>query len=521
MGCMPGRKKEIINSIGSKCSPSISDDDNLIKIGSLTSISQQNLRISKSQFVQEYFADPYERYEKIGVIGEGSYGKVFKAIDRDTKVLRAIKEIRKIKKTRYEQERIIKEIIILKKLDHPNIVKVFEIYDSEDYFYIVTELCEGGELFDRLVKSRSFTEKVAALVMKQLLSAVRFCHDHNIIHRDLKPENILLESDGDSLKIKVIDFGTGEIYRDKKFLTKQIGTPYYIAPEVLLNKYNEKCDLWSCGVIMFILLSGCPPFYGKNDDEIYAAVRNSKFTFKQKIWAEISENAKNLISNLLEVDINKRYSAEKAMKHKWFESFRSPDDNVTESDSNAQNDHKLINLKSALSNLKNFKAERKLQQATLYFMVHNLNPCEDIFKLRKIFEKMDENNDGRLAKAEIIKGFKLCKFSRFSKDDVENIMKRVDIDKSGFIEYQEFLAATLDIKKILTEDNLETAFRMFDKDCSGKISAEEIKIVLGVGNEKSDIRVWSKIIQEIDSNGDGEISFGEFRDMMYNLITSY
>jgi calcium-dependent protein kinase len=520
MGCVPGRKREVTHHTG-KGSPRVTDDAFIIKSSSISSVTQQNLKISKSQFILEFFTNPWEKYEKLGVIGEGSYGKVYKSLEKETKVFRAIKEIRKIKKTKYEQDRLIKEIMILRTLDHPNIVKVYEIYDSDDFFYIVTELCEGGELFDRLVKSRYFTEKVAALVMKQLLSAVRFCHDHNIIHRDLKPENILLESDGDGLKIKVIDFGTGEIYREKKYLTKQIGTPYYIAPEVLSNKYNEKCDLWSCGVIMYILLSGCPPFYGKNDEEIYNSVKNAKFTFKQKIWNEVSDAAKNLISNLLETDINKRYSAEKALQHKWFQMFKSPEDNETEYESKVHSDPKLINLKNALSNLKSFKAERKLQQATLYFMVHNLNPSEDIVKLRKIFEKMDENHDGRLAKAEIIKGFKSCKFSRFSKNDIENIMKRVDIDKSGYIEYQEFLSATLDIRKILTEENLETAFKMFDKDCSGKISASELKNVLGIGNEKSDIRVWTKIIQEIDSDGDGEISFREFKDMMNNLITSY
>lgn len=522
MGCVPGRKRDVTNYSG-KSSRGLIDDGYIIKSSSLSSMTQQNIKISKSQFIFEFFSNPWDKYEKLGILGEGSYGKVYKSLEKETKVLRAIKEIRKIKKTPLEQERLIKEIMILKTLDHPNIVKVFEIYDSEDYFYIVTEFCEGGELFDRLVKSRYFTENVASLVMKQLLSAIRFCHDNNIIHRDLKPENILLESNGEGLKIKVIDFGTGEIYREKKYLTKQIGTPYYIAPEVLSNKYNEKCDLWSCGVIMFILLSGCPPFYGKNDAEIYASVKNTKFTFKQKIWNEISDGAKNLITNLLESDINKRYTAEKALNHKWFNMFKSPEDNETEYESkdNFNLDSKLINLKNALSNLKNFKAERKLQQATLYFMVHSLTPSEDIIKLRKIFEKMDENHDGRLAKAEILKCFKICKFSRFSTDDIENIMKRVDIDKSGFIEYQEFLSATLDIKKILTEENLFSAFKMFDKDCSGKISADELKNVLGIGNEKSDIRVWTKIIQEIDLDGDGEISFKEFRDMMNNLISSY
>lgn len=519
MGCLPGRSKNL-SLVGNK---RVSVNENCLEDGESDVNSQGALKINKQQFIQEFNVSPYDKYVRVEVLGEGSYGKVYKIVEIGTNNVRAIKEIKKNKRNKMEHEKIKKEIDILKKLDHPNILKIFEFYESEDYYYIVTEFCEGGELFDKITKYKHFSEKIAAFVIKQLLSAVRYCHENSIIHRDLKPENILLETNNDSFNIKVIDFGTGEIFKNCKFLHKQIGTPYYIAPEVLKNEYNEKCDIWSCGVILYILLSGSPPFYGKNDEEIYASVTIAKFSFKQKIWAQISDNAKNLIKALLEVDINKRPTAEKALNHKWFNILNTADDFETDLDSNINVSLQMksgIVLKEALKNLKSFRAERKLQQATLYFMAHNLAPSKEVEYLRKIFQKMDENNDGRLEKEEIIKGFKNCKWIKCSEEEIENIMKRVDIDRSGFIEYQEFLSATLDIKKLLTEENLITAFKMFDKDHSGKISSEELRNILVVGNEKSDERVWKKIIKEIDTDGDGEISFEEFKIMMNNLVTS-
>ena len=168
------------------------------------------------------------------------------------------------------EKKISKEINILKDLDHPNIMKVFEFFCNKNAIFIINELCTGGELFDKIVEVKHFSENVAADIMIQLFSAVGFCHEQGVIHRDLKPENILIETQQEKLKeffhIKIIDFGTCEILQRNKMLKEQIGTSFYIAPEVLNNSYNEKCDLWSCGVILYILLCGAPPFYGTCED---------------------------------------------------------------------------------------------------------------------------------------------------------------------------------------------------------------------------------------------------------------
>jgi len=574
MGCIPNRKKElkIKNSTIDKIKfttkstyQNLSPQKNNHQIENKKD-SFKEIKIERGLFVQEFSVNPLEKYEIISILGEGSYGKVFNVKVKDSNIYRAMKVIKKNRQyNKEEEEKILNEIQILKKLDHPNILKVFEFYNTKSYFYIISELCTGGELFDFIIKQKSFSEKFAANIMKQILSAVQFCHKNQILHRDLKPENILLETKAENsiengkfqiecdqenennlISIKVIDFGTAEIFRINTLLSKQIGTPFYIAPEVLNNKYNEKCDLWACGVILFILLSGSPPFYGKNDKEIFEIVKEGKFAFKQKIWSSISQSVKNLIKSLLEVDFEKRLTAEEALKHHWFsqtienlnfhhkkniynENSKSNKNTFeTENDSQILIDkskmiiekkQSLTNFNEFLMNLKNFRAERKLQQATLYFMVHQLLSSQDVKEIREIFQRLDENQDGRLTKEEIIEGFKTLKYCFCSEEEIERIMDLVDIDKNGYIEYQEFISATIPKKKILTEENLKHAFEMFDKDKSGKISAYELKLVFRNSNEENR-DVWEKIIKDIDLDGDGEISFFEFKEMMYNLISS-
>ena len=165
------------------------------------------------------------------------------------------------------------EINILRSLDHPNIVKIFEYFEDEKRYYIVQEHIQGGELFDEIIAKGKFNEKDAAVLMKQLLSCISYCHSHNIVHRDLKPENVLLEASKEFDQIKVIDFGTAQVFRKGEHLKETIGTPYYIAPEVLANSHNEKCDIWSAGVILYILLCGYPPFNGENDLAIVESVK--------------------------------------------------------------------------------------------------------------------------------------------------------------------------------------------------------------------------------------------------------
>ena len=413
---------------------------------------------------------------------------------------------------------INKEINILKSLDHPNIIKVYEFYSSKKYIYIISELCTGGELFDKIVEVKYFSESAACNIMRQLLSAVAYCHEKGVIHRDLKPENILIESseekDKEFFHIKVIDFGTCEILKKKK-LTEQIGTSFYIAPEVLKNGYNEKCDLWSCGIILYILLCGSPPFYGKNEKEIFKKILDGNFTFRHKIWNKVSSEAKNLVLKLLQVDPAKRLSAKEALEDVWFKN------NLSMNTLDNQNSN---SFKYFIKNITEFYAEQKLQQATLAFLVHNFAPKDELDELKKIFFAFDKNGDGKLSKEEFVKGLtnNNSTLNTILKSDasLEGLIKNIDTDNNGYISFEEFLIASINKEKILTEKNLKMAFDVFDRDKSGGISQNELKYILGEYNVNAKEYLWKKMIQQIDLNQDGQISYEEFHEMMMDVINN-
>jgi calcium-dependent protein kinase len=284
--------------------------------------------------------------------------------------------------------------------------------------------------------------------MKQIFSAISHCHANRIVHRDLKPENLLLESNEESAPLKVIDFGTSQYFTASK-MHQKYGTAYYIAPEVLKKHYNEKCDIWSCGVIMYILLVGYPPFGGENDNEILKAVELGKFEFDKQHWDAISSEAKDLISHLLEMDISKRFTALEALGHSWFKKF--------ETSEMSQNAIDIMN------NLKAFHTTTKLEQAVcLYISSLFLNEKERKL-LQDTFYSMDTNHDGKLSREELIEGY--TKLNGSQEDAIKiaaQILEEADPDGNGFIEYTEFIMAASNKKNIMTEEKLETAFRMFD-----------------------------------------------------------
>jgi len=480
----------------------------------------KDLTITSGQFVKEGLGDLYSNYELCDYIGKGGFGRVYKVRHKLSNQFRAMKIIQCKSSSEHHSSSsaINKEINILKNLDHPNIIKVYEFYQSEKYVYIINELCTGGELFDKIVDVKHFSESVACNIMRQILSVVAYCHENGVIHRDLKPENILIESSEEKNKeffhIKVIDFGTCEILKKKK-LTEQIGTSFYIAPEVLKNGYNEKCDLWSCGVILYILLCGSPPFYGKNEKEIFRKIIDGNFTFRHKIWNKISNEAKNLVLKLLQVNPDKRLSAKEALEDVWFQ--KNINVNANQIDNKNSNNFKIF-----IKNITEFCAEQKLQQATLAFLVHNFAPKDELDELRKIFFAFDKNGDGKLSKEEFVTGLTNNNNNLNSllkeNNNIQGLLKNIDQDNNGYIGFEEFLIASINKEKILTEQNLKMAFNVFDRDKSGGISQNELKYILGEYNVNAKEHLWHKMIQQIDLNQDGQISYEEFHKMMMDVI---
>lgn len=286
--------------------------------------------------------------------------------------------------------------------------------------------------------------------MKQVLSGVLYCHTKNIVHRDLKPQNILFESQEKNSKLKIIDFGTSQIFDPSKKMKLKIGTPYYVAPEVLRHSYDNKCDIWSCGVILYVLLCGYPPFDGKNEPEVLAAIKKGSYTMKGKEWDCVSDSAKELVKNMLIFRPDDRYSAKQALEHKWIQQFADK-----EIDKEA--------TKSLLQQMKHFTAQHKLQQAALTYIVTQLTTKSEKAQLESVFLSLDKTGEGKLSTVELINGFKLVNGEGYpAEEEVMKIMEHVDMDNNGFIDYSEFVIATIDKSKLLSKERLIAAFKMFD-----------------------------------------------------------
>jgi len=348
---------------------------------------------------------------------------------------------------------------------------------------------------------------MAAHTIREILDAVNYCHKHKIVHRDLKPENVLYSSKNEDAPIKVIDFGASQLFKPHQILEERSGTAYYIAPEVLHNHYTEKCDLWSIGVITYMLLSGYPPFNGSNDAQILENVKQGQYSFGDQAWNEISPEAKQFISKLLEMDVELRYSAHQALHDPWIQKFTS--------DEQVDNTVAL----QTIARLQTFRAEKKLQEATLFYMVKYFSTMEEKTELLKVFNAMDTDSDGQLSKEELLSGYKKIMSNGDAEATVEKIMQNIDYNHSGSIDYTEFVLATVNRERMLSEEQLKMAFMMLDKDNSGFIELEELKAIFSSNAQKSiDSKVWVDMIKECDQNSDGKISFDEFKDMMQNII---
>ncbi len=460
---------------------------------------EEQLKFDKSTYVFYKKSKINDEYKFGETLGEGSFGTVRRAVHKQTGQERAIKIF---KKRQQDERKLLLEVNILSKLTHPNIMEIYEFYEDKANFYIVSELCKGGELFDKITEKGCFKEAEACPIMLQIVSAICYSHSNRIVHRDIKPENIMLEkTNNDNLLIKLIDWGGARYFSKNKKMSTIKGTPYYIAPEVLKEVYDEKCDIWSIGVIFYVLLCGYPPFNGDTDIEIMQNVQRGQFFFPEEEWDVISPEAKDLIRKMLTYDPAKRISAKDILLHPWFSHY---EEKIKQDKSVA---------KSAFENMKRFKRNKKFEHATIGFIVNQLVSKEDRADLLKEFLHWDKNKDGVLNKQEIIESYKNV-YGTIDEDIVENMIKSIDSDGNGVIDYHEFLNCTINRNKILSKKNLQYAFKAFDKDGNGSISIEEIMSIFKKMRNKIDKKVFEKMMKDADSNGDGAIEFEEFNSIM-------
>ena len=385
--------------------------------------------------------------KKKNFLGEGSFASVYLVQNRITESIRAMKVIKKSSTTSEEDEKeIINEINILKIMDHPNILKIFEFYSSKESYSIITEYCSGGELFQEITENGPFNERYSAYVMYQILSSINYCHNMNIIHRDLKPENILIvdRNKNNFPRIKVCDFGTSKMVEKGAVQKKLVGSSYYIAPEVIKKNYDEKCDIWSCGVILYILLSGRPPFGGEDDGEIMRNVKKGKYDLESSPFNKCSKSVLDLIRKLLVMDKNKRISAQEALLHPWFKEQKAKELYNQIKDENI--------IKKLLENLKKYKRNSVIQETALAYLVHNFPQMKDVVNSCKLFNQIDINGDGKISEEELYKGLSTKIKSSTLKDDVRQIFKNLDMDNNKYIEYEEFVRAAVSKEKFMTDN---------------------------------------------------------------------
>ena len=724
-----------------------------IKIKSLSRIP-----ISTKNFIRKQSGNPFDNYKILKELGHGTFGQVYKIIHKKTGNIRAMKIIPKNNlKPGFTDKDIISEITIMKNLDHPHIIKLYEFYIDEYNYYLINEFCTEGDLSEKMYKLKSLPEPIVKIIMAQIFTAVLYLNNRGIIHGDLKLENILVDSylddggnknfeqkeknnfissliqdakniknyisklklkrsstnfinniklnkekkdenakkeeneqkgekneeneagngnnendkgkkklrntlkielvprqnrlksdtkleqyiendqdiiyeceekkENDNLKseerkdnydnsnkksveeednfnlnsnlkfnlskdsssvesenndsskmftplkvqkkeeqfipneekdiknldihmsapifnkeykedsenipkekkspqkivrkstynynklkiknfeLKLIDFGCSKIFTQyRRTFEDTIGTLVYCSPEVLKNNYNQKCDIWSCGVIMYILLSGKYPFYGNSEEEITKKILVGNYDFNDKHFENVSEIAKDLIRKCLIHDKNKRISVKDAIKHEFF-AGEIDINNIFEDE---------VDTKIILNNLKNNSRKiSKFYQTVLAYLSYNFADKEELKKLRKIFYKIDLNLDGKISKEELCFAYKEAGI-KVSKEELEKIVKSIDFDGNGSIEYEEFIRVTLSKEQLFTDINLKTAFDMFDLDKNGSISLNEILEVIGADKD-IDKNVIQQLKEEILKDGDEEMDFKHFKEIMLGL----
>mmetsp|Transcript_19140 Transcript_19140/g.34908 ORF Transcript_19140/g.34908 Transcript_19140/m.34908 type:complete len:506 (-) Transcript_19140:2424-3941(-) len=464
---------------------------------------RHDFKHSASSFIVQKRQAIWTRYERLDELGRGTFGIVYRAKSLETQHLRAVKMIFKAKVKAEDMLQFTAEIEVLRTLDHPNILKLYEFYEDSKCFYLVTEYLAGGELFDFIIKQQALSESMAAQVMNQLLSAVNYCHKNNIVHRDLKPENLLLAEAGSLSQIKVIDFGTSTLKLPGQTLQNLKGTAYYIAPEMLGKPYNEKCDLWSCGVILHVMLSGTAPFIGPDSKTILARVKKAKYKLEGQTWDSVSDMGKDLVRKLMEPDPARRLSAEDALNHQWITIH------------NSANPPKTEYIEAGLQSLKSFRATSKLKQAACVFISSQMIGEKEKQVLTTAFKALDTNNDGKLSASELEIGFRSLYTEEEAQAKVNELLKQIDVDGNGFVEYSEFLSAGMQLDAEENKQRLEDAFNIFDSDKSGGISLEELKEILGSYMDAD--TDWDQLFRDVDSDHSGEISFEEFKALLYKV----
>ncbi|XP_058110245.1 calcium-dependent protein kinase 13-like isoform X2 [Magnolia sinica] len=433
-------------------------------------------------------------------LGRGEFGVTYLCIDRDTRELLACKSILKRKlRTAVDVEDVRREVAIMNHLPKDSsIVSLKEAREDDNAVHLVMELCEGGELFDRIVARGHYSERAAAAVTRTIVEVVQLCHKHGVIHRDLKPENFLFANKKENSPLKAIDFGLSIFFKPGERFSEIVGSPYYMAPEVLKRNYGPEIDIWSAGVILYILLCGVPPFWAESEQGVALAILRGHIDFKRDPWTSISENAKNLVRQMLEPDPKLRLTAKQVLEHPWL-----------------QNANKAPNVPLGdvvKSRLKQFSMMNRFKRTALRVIAEHLS-IEEVEDLKEMFRMMDTDNDSAVSFEELKAGIQKSGY-QLAESELQTLAEAVDTNGKGALDYEEFVAVFLHFQRMANDEHLRKAFSHFDKDGSGYIELDELREALVEDGAADGSDVANDIFQEVDTDKDGRINYDEFVAMM-------
>ena len=440
------------------------------------------------------------RFQPRQELGKGQFGTTYLVSHKVTKREAACKAIAKRKLVSAEDvEDVRREISILHHLgDHPNVVELIDAYEGSKHIYIVMELCEGGELFDRIVARGHYSEKDAATIFRTMMRTVAHCHNLGVIHRDLKPENFVLKTKEPDAAIKAIDFGLSTYFEPQQHFHDIVGSAYYVAPEVLKRNYSNEADVWSAGVILYILLAGVPPFWAQSEQAIFDEVLKGKYDLRSDPWDKISEGAKDVVRKMLVSDPKQRATAQEVLNHPWVREDGDASDEPLED--------------VVLSRMRKFAEMNKFKKMGMLAVAKTLSK-EEIAGMKEVFQAFDTDRSGTVTISELMDGLRKKGVEKAA-SEVAELVKSMDMDGNGELDYEEFIAATLSTAKMENEDNLARAFAYFDKDNSGYISRSEVQKVItdfGLDHEFGDV---NDFMAAADTNKDGKIDYDEFLAVM-------
>lgn len=450
------------------------------------------------------FEDIRRHYTLGKELGRGQFGVTYLCTENSSGHTYACKSILKRKlASKNDKEDIKREIQIMQHLSgQPNIVEFKGTYEDRQSVHLVMELCAGGELFDRIIAQGHYTEKAAATICRQIVNVVHVCHFMGVMHRDLKPENFLLSSKDENSMLKATDFGLSVFIEEGKVHRDIVGSAYYVAPEVLRRSYGKEIDIWSAGVMLYILLSGVPPFWAETEKGIFDAILEGVIDFESQPWPSISRSAKDLVRKMLTQDPRKRITSAQVLEHPWLREGGEALDKPIDS--------------AVLSRMKQFRAMNKLKKLALKVIAESMSE-EEIKGLKAMFVNMDTDKSGSITYEELKTGLARLG-SKLSEAEVKQLMEAADVDGNGTIDYIEFITATMHRHRLERDEHLYKAFCHFDTDNSGYITMDELEKAMkeyGMGDEAT----IKDIISEVDTDNDGRINYEEFCTMMRSGTT--